>query len=269
MSRLGKYFLLVALVTGLPPVTLANSGFETFAHLPPGEQYRQFSLLLLISSRAGPELIHAMAPGLPADQADSAGGSQGSGRAGEIVNPDDFTTPLVRIVNQETLLKGAARLFRFTLQNREQITGRMEEIQADNAVLISMVDANEIMEDAIIIRHAIADSLSYAPAGELDHTATLVQDYRQHSIFLRNEMEYGDFYSELMRITDSAIDSVGGKMDAYQRMFDDEVEDEAFDRHIEAAEYGYKRRGTFDRRAAELTEQIMEDIAVSQTGARP
>ncbi len=36
-------------------------------------------------------------------------------------------------------------------------------------------------------------------------------------------MEYELFDEELERLTEEAIASVGGKLDAYQRMFDEEV----------------------------------------------
>ncbi len=71
---------------------------------------------------------------------------------------DDFVTPLVRIVDQETLLANASQMFRFASANSVEIQQRMTSIVESNPILISMVDVNAIAADAIIIRNAIADS---------------------------------------------------------------------------------------------------------------
>ena len=51
-----------------------------------------------------------------------------------------------------------------------------------------------------------------------------LDNYRIQTIRIRNVMEYELFNEELARLTEEAIDSVGGKLDAYQRMFDEEVD---------------------------------------------
>ena len=64
--------------------------------LPPGEQYRQLSLIVLMAAGAAPELLDTI---------------EGQGAApGTILGPDDYRTPLFRIVDQETMLAGAAYL---------------------------------------------------------------------------------------------------------------------------------------------------------------
>ena len=78
--------------------------------LPPGEQYRQLSLILLISGGADAELMDALTP---ADAALEEGG------AAERLSPDDYKTPLIRIVDQETMLSGAAFLLRFAKESND------------------------------------------------------------------------------------------------------------------------------------------------------
>ncbi len=60
------------------------------------------------------------------------------------------------------MLSGAAFLLRFAQESNDEIQASLAAINADNPVLISMVDMNAITEDAIIIRNAIADAISYS-----------------------------------------------------------------------------------------------------------
>ncbi len=54
--------------------------------------------------------------------------------------------------------------------------------------------------------------------------------------------------------------SVGGQTDAYERMFDDEVDAVGLDKKIGAAEYVYGWDRKFDERAAKLAEEILKNI---------
>ena len=85
----------------------ANTSIEDINALPPGEQYRQLSLILLISGGADPALMEALAPRDAIDQ----------GRATSNLSPDDYKTPLIRIVDQESMLTGAAFLLRFAQES--------------------------------------------------------------------------------------------------------------------------------------------------------
>jgi hypothetical protein len=68
------------------------------------------------------------------------------------------------------------------------------------------------------------------------------------------------FATELDRITAEAVASVGGQSDAYERMFDDEVDGDALNKKIDAAEYVYGWDRDFDERAAKLAEEILKNI---------
>ena len=48
-----------------------------------------------------------------------------TGPGGSNLELDDFVTPLVRIVDQETLLANAAQMFRFARENSAEIQARM------------------------------------------------------------------------------------------------------------------------------------------------
>ena len=227
--------------------------------LPPGEQYRQLSLILLISGGTDNALLQSLAPR----------GSANEGRAVTDVSPDDYKTPLIRIVDQESMLAGAAFLLHFAHESNDEIKARLAAINSGNPVLISMLDMNAITEDAIIIRNAIADAIGYSGLAENEKIALPLQSYRTQTIRIRNIMEFELFDQELDRLTEEAILSVGGKLDAYQRMFDEEVESKEFDRQFDAAEYIYNRTEKFDEKAGKLTEEIMKSVILSQSRPDP
>ena len=233
----------------------SSTNIEDISGLPPGEQYRQLSLILLISGGADPELLQSLA----------ATGVEPGSRAVSDFNPDDYKTPLIRIVDQESMLAGAAFLLRFARESMLEIETSLASINADNPVLISMVDMNAITEDAIIIRNAIADAIGYSELADDEAVAIHLQHYRTQTIRIRNIMEYELFNEELDRLTDEAIRSVGGKLDAYKRMFDEEVDSKSLDRQFDAAQYILNRTEKFDEKAGLLTEEIMKNVILSQS----
>ena len=224
-----------------------------------GEQYRQLSLIVLISGGATTELLDALAPQ----------GVNNERRAASNLSPDDYKTPLIRIVDQESMLAGAAFLLRFAQESDEDIQTSLAAINSSNPVLVSMVDMNAITEDAIIIRNAISDAIGYSSLDENEEIEVHLQNYRTQTIRIRNIMEYELFDKELTRLTDEAILSVGGKLDAYQRMFDEEVDSKEFDRQFDAADYIFNRTEKFDEKAGKLTEDIMKNVVLSQSQPDP
>jgi len=236
-----------------------NFNFDVIDSMPPGEQYRQLSLVLLISGGAHPELVESMLSDL-------------SGQAGtesSKFNPDAYKTPLTRIVDQESMLSGAALLLKFAGDSQQDIKARLAAIYAENPGLISMVDINVITEDAIIIRNAIADSISYSGLAQNESLIAHLKDYRTRTINLRNIMEFEAFSVELDRLTHEAILSVGGKLDAYQRMFDEEVNSTGFSRQIESAEFIYNHDAEFDEKAGKMTEEIMRNVILQESQVDP
>ncbi len=258
MNRCLKLHILVVFFLWVSTSSIsANTNIEDIADLPPAEQYRQLSLILLISGGADSALLKSIAP-QNADVQDVA-----------TFSPDDYKTPLIRIVDQESMLSGAAFLLRFAQQSNDDIQARLVAINSSNPVLISMVDMNAITEDAIIIRNAIADAISYSSLADGGAIAVHLQKYRTRTIRIRNVMEYELFDEELARLTEEAINSVGGKLDAYQRMFDEEVNSKEFDRQFDAAEYIYNRTDKFDEKAGLLTEEIMKNVILTQSRPNP
>jgi hypothetical protein len=258
----GKLIGLLALlvVTGVfhSPVA-AKTGLDDMDRLPPGEQYRQLSLILLISGGTDPGLLKALQP--IEDRVNQRGGSN--------LTPDDYKTPLIRIVDQESMLAGAVFLLRFAQHSREEIESRLARINADNPILISMVDMNAITEDAIIIRNAIADAIGFSELADNEEIPELLLAYRTQTLKLRNIMEFELYEEELDRLTEEAIASVGGKLDAYQRMFDEEVDTKGLDRQFDAAQYIFNRSEKFDEKAGIMTEEIMKNVILTQSQPVP
>jgi len=52
-------------------------------------------------------------------------------------DPAEYTTPMVRIIDQETLLAGAAQLFRFAQENHGEVRARLDRLQSDYPYLVS------------------------------------------------------------------------------------------------------------------------------------
>jgi hypothetical protein len=257
VSRWRKVLYLL-LVTPLLAAGAARAElqFEALQSLPPGEQFRRLELMRLVSASVAPELRSALLAATP--------------ETGSAFDPDRYTTPLARIVDQPSLLAGAARLFRFTQLNDEEILARMAELETANPVLISLLDDASLLEDAVLIRTAIADGMEFSgllEPGEMMQES--LRTYRVHTLYLRNVMEFQDFDEQLDRLTDQAIASVGGKLDAYQRMFDEEMISEQLDRQIESAESIYRDEEEFDPRAGELTEELIESMIRMEASPKP
>jgi hypothetical protein len=224
---------LVLTVCGLN--TAAAFDFESLDSLAPGEQYRQLSLLSLMAGGVDPALLELLQPVVD---------RQGQARGGSAdLQLDDYVKPLARIVDPDLLLAGAARLFRFARENSAVIQERMTRIARENPILISMVDVNELAADAIIIRNAIADAIEYSDLMEDPAAAGEVEAFRGQTIYLRNMMEYNQFEAELAQITEDAIVDLGGRLDAYQRMFTDDVDPEMVQRRVESAEIMNRQTG--------------------------
>ena len=224
------------LAVAAPTAGLAAFDFDTIEGLTPGDQYRQLSLLMLVSGGIDPALLTMLQPVVDSNpDVMEPGGSN--------LELDDFVTPLVRIVDQETLLANAAQMFRFARENSAEIRARMTSIVQANPILISMVDVNEIAADSIIIRNAIADSIEYSDAIDDPDSVVLLQAFRSQTIYLRNMMEYNIFQQELAEITNLAILDLGGRLDAYQRMFDEDVDPDSIKRRVESAEIMNEQTG--------------------------
>jgi hypothetical protein len=205
------------------PTAQALVDFDVLRELPPGERYRQLSLLLMIAESTGPEMIENMAP----DQPEESGVRMGL---------EDYPSPLARIVDPQSMLNGAAQMFRFADQNRDQIESDLSEIEQNNPILVSMIDKDELAEDAIIIRSAIADSFQYSTTPATDNKTTLLQAYQNETLHQRNILEFNRFVRKLDAVTDGAVEDLSHKLDAYQRMADDEIDSELVRQRIEAAE---------------------------------
>jgi hypothetical protein len=229
----------------------ASFDYEAINQLPPGERYRQLSLLLLIAGGTNADLLEMLQP-LSESSAENTGSDNPTLRL------EDYGTPLARIVDQETMLASATEMFRFAQENGSEIQAQLTALASANPILISMVDVSEIAGDAIIIRNAIADSIEYSVVKGDSEANTHLQNFRAQTVYLRNMMEYNIFQEELAELTNEAIIDMGGRLDAYQRMFDDEIDSESIRRRIESAEMMNSQTGTrFDEQAAMRTNELL------------
>ena len=246
-------FMVIGLLVAWPSVATVSVDPESIAELPPGEKFRQLSLLLLVSGGVEPgllELVHV------ADK--NSNHEFDSGSAGFTLRLDDFQTPLARIVDPEAMLASAAQMFVYARDNSQEIQLELATITQANPILISMEDVNEIAEDAIIIRNAIADAIEYAQVAQQAQALLQLQVFRNQTVHLRNMMEFNIFQEKLVRITDQAIIDLGGRLDAYQRMFDDEIDVELVQRRIDAAQIMNAQTGTgFDDEARLRNNEIL------------
>jgi len=250
--------IVLSLALALPAPARASIDFESMEQLTPGEQYRRLSLLLLVTGGTEPALLQLLQP-----IADRQGASAAN------LELDDYVTPLIRIVDQETMLADAAQLFRFARENGAEIRARLTQIARDNPILISMLDVNELAADAIIIRNAIADSMEYSDVIDAPDAANRLQTFRGQTVYLRNMMEYNIFQEELAVITNEAIIDLGGRLDAYQRMFNDEVDPDLVKRRVESAEIMNQQTGSrFEDQAMARNAELLLMLILMESRVR-
>jgi hypothetical protein len=99
---------------------------------------------------------------------------------------------------------------------------------------VAEVNLVALAEDAIIVRAALASALEYRDSGTDTAGAAWLQAYQARTIYLRNVMEYWSFSEELATMTEDAMDSTGGRMEAYQRLLEAEPAMDSFKQHLQA-----------------------------------
>ncbi len=233
--------------------SLAAVDFASLEPLPAGEQYRQLSLISLVSGGIDPALLELLQPTVLAMEERRA-----AGEAVVELAIDDYVKPLARIVDQDMLLANAAQMFDFARTNSAEIQTRMTRIARANPILISMVDVNEMAADAIIIRNSIADAVEYSSLIDDPAASQQVQAFREQTVYLRNMMEFNQFQAELAAITEEAIIDLGGRLDAYQRMFSEEVDPELIKRRVESAQIMNQQTGDrFESQAMQNNAELL------------
>jgi hypothetical protein len=256
--------VLALLVLQAAPVSAVELDLQAVDGLPPAEQHRQLSLMLLVSAGVDETFMAVIDQrlGQASGPSTDGEGSQASGTSATF-DTERYTSPLARIVDQASLLAGAGQLFRFTLGHQEEIRTRLDRLEDRETGLVSPEVLADLTEDTILIRQAIADSLRALASEEA--VSDPEQRYRAQTVVLRNTLEYTQFKAELDVLTGQAIASVGGRLDAYQRMFDVETNTGVLDRRIRSAELIYLPEGQFDPRAGELTEEMLRNMVLSES----
>lgn len=258
---------------------------EALDALDPPARHRQLSLMLLVSAGVDEAMLDAVMAtgGMPGETGRSSAPGPRVGADGEVpprFDPDRYTSPLARIVDQASLLAGAAQLFRFTLDNETAIRDRLDVLErtlesgaataADDPAAAPPVSVGStalagITADTILIRTAIGDAMASVAGGDADAVQAQALRYRERTVVLRNALEYAEFKAALDVLTGQAIASVGGRLDAYQRMFDEETNTAVLDRRIRSAELIYLPEGQFDPRAGELTEEMLNNMVLMES----
>lgn len=198
------------------------------------QQYRQLNLALMVAEGVEPEFLNFLLA-LPASNGEEAV------PAGvfPLIDVDAFQTPLNRIVDQTTMVRRAAAVFRYEQQNHAAILNAIEDLAAAYPSEVASIDLVSLAEDAIIVRTALAGNIEYLPGGAVPPVNGYLQHYQSSTIYLRNVMEFWDFNQELADLTDQAMDDAGGRMAAYQRMVEEEPGSDTFTHHLQAVEQIY------------------------------
>ena len=151
MNRILKHFAALLLAAVLVQPVSAAVNFESIDPLPPGDQYRQLSLLMLITGGTDPALLELLQPVIDQQQAG----------ARLDLELDDFVTPLIRIVDRETILASAAEMFRFAHENSAEIQAVCElsldaEIKFHAQVFVHVIIVNYNIDHAeVCIEHFV------------------------------------------------------------------------------------------------------------------
>jgi len=145
----------------------------------------------------------------------------------------------------------------------------MTDIARNHPILISMLDVNELAADAIIIRNAIADSIEYSDEIDDPDAQAMLQAFRVQTLYLRNMMEYNQFQNELAEITNQAILDLGGRLDAYQRMFEDDVDPDLIKRRVESARIMNQQTGDrFEDQAMMRNSELLMMLILMESQVR-
>ena len=225
-------------------VLLQLVAFNAWSEMPSGglaeltaaEQYRQYNLLVMVAEGMDPAFLDELqsssqSEGQPQPEADATRFPQ--------IDVDDFQTPLNRIVDQDALITSALTMIRFVQDNRKPILRAIDDIAKNQSAAVAEVNLIELAEDAIIVRAALSSALEYRGSGKDSAGAAHLQAYQARTVYLRNVMEYWSFSEELDAITEDALDSTGGRMEAYQRLLEDEPAMDSFKQHLQAVENIY------------------------------
>jgi len=202
------------------------------SELTAAEQYRQYNLVLMVAEGMDPAFLREL---------QSPGQKQAETEANRFpqIHVDDFQTPLNRIVDQHSLIASAITVIAFVQDNRRSILDAVDKITKTQPEVAAGVNLVELAEDAIIVRTALSSALEYQGGTNGATNTAYLQAYEAKTIYLRNVMEYWAFSEELDAITEDAMDATGGRMEAYQRLLEDEPAMDSFKQHLQAMENVY------------------------------
>lgn len=248
-----KAALVLAVILVLQPLSAATGDADTAGKEPAVERYRELSLALMVTEGASREWVDALAPDLPPAAA--------SGALEPPLRLDALQTPLNRIVDQRETVTGAARLFRFALDRRDEIDAELQRIAAEHPDEVAALDPARLAEDALIARSALAAGIEYLARNARPGWLPGLEAWQQDTVYLRNMMEYWEFDQELAAITDQALLDTGTRIEAYQRLLEVDPRLDAFTQHLRAVEHIYRSYGTRVKPPDDPSEDLIRDAS--------
>lgn len=199
----------------LPWAAGAEEPFSGMASLPPGEKYRQLSILQLLLKGADVEFAQALkvAAGNPSMLDEPLAGTD----IAESVNTVD------RIADPQSLLRAMARLLFAGLQSNGAIESELARLRQAHPVLIAAIKRQDIEDEALFLRTAITDCMEVLkrsgshPGSDVPE---LIERYQKATLVVRNDAEIAAFEREVSELTATVIDEYAGALDAMNREID-------------------------------------------------
>ncbi len=207
------------------PVAEPPESLATYLDMPPGERYRQLSFLLEITDGLDPDLV---------GQLDRALGERDAEPA-TLEDIETYQGAGYRIASSRSILEGIVELALFRQAAEPLIITELNDLDREYPELTARLDREDLIEESILIRTAVADSATTLLASEGVEAFSL-ENYRAWTIRLRNDLDFMQFAREMNALTDRHIAQTEGSLDAFHRMVD-EGNDMAFLREqIQATE---------------------------------
>jgi hypothetical protein len=222
-------FTLLCAMFSIPVQAITEPDTEalgTYLQLPPGERYRQLTFLLFITDQVDPALLELL--------------SRHRGVATEapasVTDIETYQGAGFRIASSQTILDGIVDLVRFRQLTEPLILKELTDIELEYPALTRMVNQAELAEEAILVRSAVADSVEALFSEEEYGTRALLNDYREQTLRVRNDLEFMHFAHEMDLLTAQSIEETSGRLEAFHRMVDDGYDIEFLRERIEATE---------------------------------
>lgn len=231
LRRWSRSWCLCILASGLaaaqPAVETRQSPVDPLAPyltLPPGERYWQLAFVLEVTEGIDPSLLERMR-------------RQSAGTASGPIDPESLQSYQgagIRIADSGRILDGVAQLARYRLAAEPEIRAELKTLENRYPELFALFDREALLEEALLVRLAVADSLVARLPDSGDGAG--FEAYNQATLRTRNDFEYLAFERSVDRMTDRAIEETEGRLDALHRTVNDEYDLQFLRERVQSAE---------------------------------